>query len=74
MHLGPEETERYQLDDGQSADFVLEGGQRSIVIRDVVVRVAEGMRAMIHIDTDEANACAGLDGIVARIYGNEDQS
>ena len=42
-------------------------GHRSLIFRDVKVRVEPGARLHMHLDTDEANAADVMYGVVARI-------
>lgn len=55
LHLSPQEAQALGLDDGQLIK-VRSGGERSLVLEQVRVRVKPNYRMELHIDTDEANA------------------
>lgn len=55
VHLNPEEAKERGYVDKQYVDVEVLG-KRSIILKDVQIRVAEGMYAMLHVDLDEANA------------------
>lgn len=42
-------------------------GKRPLIFDDVVVRVSDKFKTYMHIDYDEANACAYSKGSIARI-------
>lgn len=56
VHMNLEEATRYHVKDGElvSVDVMTD---RPITLRNVMIRVADGMHATMHIDMDEANAC-----------------
>lgn len=55
IHMNPIEAKTLGFSDHQKVDVEVLG-KRPHIIRDVVIRVNEGMHAMMHIDMDEANA------------------
>lgn len=61
IHLNPKEAEEMGLKDKQVVEVDIMG-TRPISMKNVMIRVNEGMHAMMHIDMDEANAC-GYDSV-----------
>lgn len=55
IHISPEEAVQWGLADRQIVKAEL-AGMRPMMMNNVMVRVGEGMHAMMHIDMDEANA------------------
>lgn len=55
IHMSQEEAEEMGLEDRQIVKVDLLG-TRPITMNNVMIRIGEGMRAMLHIDMDEANA------------------
>lgn len=57
IHMSPEDAEQFSLKDKALVDVEV-GGGRPMVFRKVLVRVHREFRLAMHIDFDEANACA----------------
>jgi len=57
LHLHPGDAERMGLRDGQWARVKVEGS-RGLIFEHVLVRVKDSYVMEMHIDVDEANACA----------------
>jgi len=55
VHLSPEEGKAWNIKDREIMDVEVLG-TRPFVMKNVMVRVGEGMHAMMHIDMDEFNA------------------
>ncbi len=66
IHLTPEDAARIGVSDGQRVKVEMKTA-RPIVFGDVEIRVCTGMFSAIHIDLDEADACAFRCGDVGRI-------
>jgi propanediol utilization protein len=66
IHLSPQYAVKHGLSDGQYVSIEIEG-PRSIVFRDVLLRVSKDFRDEMHIDTDEANASLVKNGDIGRI-------
>jgi len=66
IHLSPQYAVKHGLSDGQHVSIEIEG-PRSIVFRDVLLRVSKDFRDEMHIDTDEANASLVKNGDIGRI-------
>ncbi len=61
VHMNGEEAKEYGVKDGDSVDVLIKS-ERPVTISDARIRVAEGMHACMHIDVDESNAAACIDG------------
>ena len=61
LHLGEEKAEEWGLKQGDSVWIRVDTPDRSIIMGDTEVRIVPGTLALVHIDTDEANA-AGMPG------------
>lgn len=55
LHISPEEAEKLGLKNRQLVSVKI-FGTRSLIFHDVIVRVKEGFKLALHLDTDEANA------------------
>ena len=60
--MSPADALTFGVQDGDSVDVRLSGGQRELTFSDVKIRVSEAFVLEMHVDTDEGNA-AGL-GVV----------
>jgi putative phosphotransacetylase len=58
VHMGPEDIEFYGVKNGDRMKLRVVSQDNSVVFEDVVVRYDPKVRLEVHIDTDEANACA----------------
>jgi propanediol utilization protein len=58
VHMGPEDIEFYGVKNGDRMKLRVVSQDNNIVFEDVVVRYDPKVRLEVHIDTDEANACA----------------
>ncbi len=59
VHMSPEEAKRLGFKDQDRIELAAQSNDRSMLFRDVVVRVSPAYRLEMHLDTDEGNA-AGL--------------
>ena len=60
LHLSPKDAEELRVKDGQKISVEADSKERSVVFKDVIVRIGpEDFNLAMHVDTDEANA-AGL--------------
>lgn len=66
IHMHTSDAQRYGLKDGDRVCVDL-SGHRSLIFRNVKVRVSPNYRLQMHLDTDEANAADVMYGAVARI-------
>lgn len=58
IHLTPEDAEKFGVKDKQIVNVKV-GGERGLIFGEVVCRVSEKYATAMHVDFDEANACAG---------------
>jgi len=56
IHMTPENAEAFGVEDGDSVEVAIVGGDRDLVFGDVTIRVKSSYALEMHIDTDEANA------------------
>lgn len=61
IHMTPEDAARFQVRDKELV-WVRRGGDRSLMLGSVLVRVSPNYRLELHLDTDEANAGLFQDG------------
>ena len=55
LHLNPTEAKKLKLKSGQIIKVAI-AGERKLILDNIVVRVANNFKLMLHLDTDEANA------------------
>lgn len=67
IHMSPADAERLEVHDHDVVQVAVQGGGRSLVFDDVVVRVAANYRLEFHLDSDEGNAAGVSDGAVGRL-------
>ena len=58
IHATPAEAEKLGVKDGEVVSVKIDTDGRSLIFRDVVVRVNENYALAMHIDTDESNAAS----------------
>ncbi|MEG1781884.1 MAG: phosphate propanoyltransferase [Oscillospiraceae bacterium] len=59
IHITPEDAQSFGVTDKEIVKVKVAAGDRSLVFDDVVVRVSASFATVMHIDTDESNACGG---------------
>ncbi len=59
IHMRPSDAEAFGVENGDEVSVAITGGERDLILGDVLIRVHENYALEMHIDTDEANA-AGL--------------
>jgi putative phosphotransacetylase len=67
VHLRPSDAEKFGVKDKQIIQVKVKTDGRTTVFGDVVVRVRETFMPYVHIDTDEANACAASGNVEGEI-------
>lgn len=58
IHTTPEDAEKLDVTDGEMVAFEVNSNGRSLIFKDMMVRVSEHFSTAAHLDTDEANAVA----------------
>lgn len=66
IHMTPADAQRYGVSDGDRVRVTV-GAERPVTFDDVVIRVREDFALAMHIDFDEANACAFQNGEAGRL-------
>ncbi len=68
IHLSDLDAEKLNVKDGDKVDVLVEGADdRSVVFKNVLLRVNPDFHADMHLDTDEGNACGIYGGGVGTI-------
>lgn len=57
IHMTPEDANEMGVENGDVVFVDIPSKERSLIFRDVVVRVSKNYSLAMHIDTDEANSC-----------------
>lgn len=70
IHMTPADASRYGVADGQKLQVEIET-ERPVTFDGVVIRVREDYALAMHIDLDEANACAFQTGESGRLVRQE---
>ncbi|MCM1991237.1 phosphate propanoyltransferase [Oceanirhabdus seepicola] len=70
LHITPEDAKRFQVKDKELIGVEIIS-DRSMILKNVVVRVNENYKTRIHMDYDEGNACSYEKGTVAKIIKYE---
>lgn len=60
VHMGPKDAEHYAVENGGRVKLRIESPGCSTTFEELLVRVEEGIKLEVHLDTDEGNA-SGLD-------------
>jgi putative phosphotransacetylase len=64
LHCSIEEAKKLKLKNNQKVSVKI-FGERELIFKEVVVRIAENFRLSLHLDTDEGNAA----GIMGKTFG-----
>jgi putative phosphotransacetylase len=67
IHLRPEDAEKFGVKDKQIVQVKINTDGRTLIFGDVVARVNANFMPYMHIDTDEANACAAAGNVEGEI-------
>ncbi|MEG0856415.1 MAG: ethanolamine utilization phosphate acetyltransferase EutD [Terrisporobacter sp.] len=66
IHMTPEDASKFNVADNEIVEVKV-FGNRSLIFDDVVIRVNKNFKTYMHIDYDEANACAYSKNTIAKI-------
>nr|WP_317330971.1 ethanolamine utilization phosphate acetyltransferase EutD [uncultured Romboutsia sp.] len=66
IHMSGEDAKKFDVSDNDVVEVKV-FGKRPLIFDDVVIRVNDNFRTYMHIDYDEANACAHSKGTMAKI-------
>jgi len=53
--MTPKDAEHYQVKNGDRVNVEV-SGEHGVIYKDVVIRVSQKSKLVLHLDTDEANA------------------
>ena len=67
VHLRTEDAEKFNVQDKQIVQVKISTAERTTIFGDVVIRVRDTFMPFMHIDTDEANACAASGNVDGEI-------
>ena len=56
IHMQPADAAAFDVADGDEVAVAIVGGERDLILGDVLIRVSDNFALEMHIDTDEANA------------------
>lgn len=56
IHMHPNDASAFDVSHGDEVAVAIVGGERDLILGDVLIRVSENYSLEMHIDTDEANA------------------
>lgn len=77
IHMQPADAEAFGVSNGDEVSVAIVGGERDLVLGDVLIRVHENYALEMHIDTDEANAAGigkGAQGSLSPVDVDESES
>ena len=57
VHMSPRDAQGYGVKDSDMMNLRVAAPQCSVVMEDLKVRVGDGIKLEVHLDTDEGNAC-----------------
>lgn len=69
IHMNEEEAKTFNVKDKELVDIQVLNSLRPIIFKDVLIRVNKNFSLAMHIDYDEANACALSKETFGVIYG-----
>ncbi len=57
VHMNPRDAQGYGVEDSDMMNLRVASPQCSVIMEDLKVRVGDGIKLEVHLDTDEGNAC-----------------
>ncbi len=70
IHMSPEDARRLDVSDNDMVSVRL-GGERPVILEDVLVRVSEKFKLAMHIDSDEGNSSGWSSSVSGKIVGKK---
>lgn len=74
IHMTPLQAIQMNVQDNDNVFVITNSFERSLIFADVIVRVHPNFSLAMHVDTDEANAFAGMDnptGVILKLFGGQ---
>ncbi len=75
IHMTPTDAAAFEVSNGDEVAVAIVGGERDLILGDVLIRVSENYSLEMHIDTDEANAAElgnGFEGAMRSDIDDDD--
>lgn len=67
VHINTKTAKEFNLYEGQNVNVKVNTNDRSLIFNDVIVRINDNFKDVMHIDTDEANAAGVLSPIIGEV-------
>ncbi len=77
IHMTPVQAIQLGVKDNDNVFVITNSFERSLIFADVIVRVSPSFALAMHVDTDEANAFAGMDsptGVILKLFNGQTYS
>lgn len=77
IHMTPVQAIQLGVKDNDDVFVITNSYERSLIFADVIVRVHPSFALAMHVDTDEANAFAGMDnptGVILKLFNGQTYS
>lgn len=77
IHMTPVQAIQLGVKDNDDVFVITNSYERSLIFADVIVRVHPSFSLAMHVDTDEANAFAGMDnptGVILKLFNGQTYS
>lgn len=77
IHMTPVQAIQLGVKDNDDVFVITNSFERSLIFADVIVRVNPSFALAMHVDTDEANAFAGMDnptGVILKLFNGQTYS
>lgn len=77
IHMTPVQAIQMGVKDNDNVFVITNSFERSLIFADVIVRVSPSFALAMHVDTDEANAFAGMEnptGVILKLFNGQTYS
>ena len=77
IHMTPVQAIQLGVRDNDNVFVITNSFERSLIFADVIVRVSPSFALAMHVDTDEANAFAGMEnptGVILKLFNGQSYS